>query len=150
MPRALSVDLAWRVVWKRLLYEQTEEQVASDLLITSRTVSNIMRRFNETGHVETRQGERLADPHNKCMTFEMDMKLLEMVTVLDDKSMLQEIAAQFSANTGVEPHISSICRGFSDCRLFVNRLPTTSGLPSIQGSLTMGYAKIIVYPLISN
>ena len=110
MPRALSDDLAWRVVWKRLMYAQTDDEIASHLLVHARTVQRVMRRFRETGNVATNVGRRLASPSNVIMTFETDMKLLELVTLLDDKSMLQEIHSEFCALVGATPHISTICR----------------------------------------
>ena len=52
----------------------------------------------------------LAASANTIMTPEMDMKLLGIVTVMDDKSMLLEIFEQFCKDAGVAPHISTICR----------------------------------------
>ena len=50
------------------------------------------------------------------MTYEQDMKLLELVTILDDKSMLTEIHHRFEVATGTYVHISVICRGMQMSR----------------------------------
>lgn len=57
----------------------------------------------------TWQGRRLANPANTVMNEEMCLKLLELVTLLDDESMLTEIHEQFVAKYGIEVDIRTIC-----------------------------------------
>jgi hypothetical protein len=70
----------------------------------------VLRRFARTGEVATHQGRRLADPANTIFTHDEDMRLLELVTVLDDKSMLQEIRARYCLASGMEPAMATVCR----------------------------------------
>ena len=113
MPRSLSNDLRWRVVWARDGHGDTHAEVAQRLGISERTVERILKRFDETGDVRTWQGKRggvSTAPWKQKMTYEQDMKLLELVTIMDDKSMLTEIHHQFYLSTEVDISISTVCR----------------------------------------
>ena len=114
MPAAFSKDLRWRVVWGRDLLDLSHAGIAQNLQLSERTVRRILNRFDATGDVRTHQGQRgglqHAAPQNQKMTPEQDLKLLELVTILDDKSMLTEIHHQFYLSTGTDVHISTICR----------------------------------------
>ena len=52
------------------------------MYVPASTVKKVLRRWRETGSVETHQGRRLADAHNTIMTHEQSMRLLELVTLL--------------------------------------------------------------------
>lgn len=113
MPAALSTDLRWRVVWARDLDGKALPQIARDLHIGEKTVRRILKRFDVTGDVRAHQGKGGGLPterSNTVMTYAQDMKLLELVTVLDDKSMLSEIQKHFVDATGVHASVSTICR----------------------------------------
>ena len=113
MGRALSADLRWRVVWGRDLLDLSIKTIARSLQINKRTVQRILRRFDATGAVRSFQGKPgglEGEAGSKKMTYEQDMKLLELVTIMDDRSMLNEIALNFADATGTDVHISTICR----------------------------------------
>ena len=82
MPSALSKDLRWRIVKKSVMHELTANSIADHLDVPASTVKKVLRRWRETGSVETHQGRRLADAHNTIMTHEQSMRLLELVTLL--------------------------------------------------------------------
>jgi len=122
MPSALSKDLRWRIVKKSVMHELTANSIADHLDVPAPTVKKVLRRWRETGSVETHQGRRLADAHNTIMTHEQSMRLLELVTLLDDEVMLDEIHEQFCVYAGLELSVSTICRamhklGFTRKRL---------------------------------
>ena len=59
------------------------------------------------------------------------MRLLELVTVLDDKSMLQEIRARYCLASGMEPAMATVCRamrrlGFTRKKVARLRCPATA------------------------
>jgi transposase len=110
---ALSDDMRWLILSKHYLEGLSRRTIAKQLRCHRRTVSRLVARFEETGDIRSRQGQRFrpgAASANTIMTPEMDMKLLEIVTVMDDKSLLLEIFEQFCKDAGVAPHISTICR----------------------------------------
>jgi len=95
MPAALPQDLCWRIVEKYWLDGVGPATISQQLGTSVRPLSKrqirvVLRRFARTGEVATHQGRRLADPANTIFSHDEDMRLLELVTVLDDKSMLQE------------------------------------------------------------
>ena len=51
MPRAYSNDLWWRIVWRKLLFNQSDEDVVVELLVCPKTVNRIYNLFLNTGDV---------------------------------------------------------------------------------------------------
>ena len=54
---AYSVDLRWRVVWQRYGMELSFRQISANLNISSGTVHNVLKLFEETGDVAA-QGQK--------------------------------------------------------------------------------------------
>ena len=132
MPAALSMDLRWRIVKKSVMYEMVASSIADQLDVPLVTVRKVLRRWRETGSVETHQGRRLKDPANTIMTHEQCMRLLELVTLLDDEVMLDEIHMHFCVYAGLELSVATICRamhklGFTRKRLHRLALATSGG-----------------------
>ena len=94
MAPALSNDLRWRIVWAAVLDGQSRKEIAEHLQVSKRSMRRIVQRSVDTGNVYAATGTHGGLPRvpwNKVMTYEQDMKLLELVTTCDDKTMLTEI-----------------------------------------------------------
>ena len=61
MPKAYSFNLRWRILWQKLLYQKTDEQVAADLFVCPRTVQRVYSLFLATGDVQSQQTGRPKD-----------------------------------------------------------------------------------------
>ena len=136
MPAALPQDLCWRIVEKYWLDGVGPATISHQLGTSVRPLSKrqirvVLRRFARTGEVATHQGRRLADPANTIFSHDEDMRLLELVTVLDDKSMLQEIRARYCLASGMEPAMATVCQamrrlGFTRKKVARLRCPATA------------------------
>ena len=51
MPKALSEDLRWRIMWQCCYRGEQAEQVARSLYVSVKTVQRIANLFNRTGSV---------------------------------------------------------------------------------------------------
>ena len=65
---AYFVDLRWRVVWQRIVFDHSFRQIAGNLNIAHSTAALIFKRFEETGNVDPSnqpQRERCVDGHHE-------------------------------------------------------------------------------------
>jgi hypothetical protein len=77
------------------------------------------------------------------MTDEQCITLMELVTVLDDEAMLQEIHAQFCAKTGLDPHVSTICRAMRQLGLTRKKLLHRLAIACDQARATRFYISVV-------
>jgi len=115
---AYGPEIRWRVVWKRLVLNLSSREVSEHLDgITDQTQALILRRFLETGGVDTWQGQGGQRPHQ---VFDADADIWLLCDVLDDPTAtLQLRADRLLLRTGREVHVSSICRAMR--RLMLSR-----------------------------
>ena len=70
MPRALSEDMRWKIVYQRIAEGEPWSRIAGPF-VSKTTAKDIVRLFLETRGVTSRQGERAAPPANQVMTEEV-------------------------------------------------------------------------------
>lgn len=125
---AYGSDLRWRIVYlltwgyegRRLEAADVRERLGAPYICVN-TIKAILRRFVETGDVETWQGRRAAPPHNLKMTPDRELELVQIVAD-SPSSTLNEHHAAWETATGEKVHVSTICRvlrnyGFTRKRL---------------------------------
>jgi len=74
---AYSVDLRWRVVWQRLVFEHSFRQIADKLNIAHSTVSLIFKRFEETGDVAPSNQPQRVNP--RCLDGQHELFVMALV-----------------------------------------------------------------------
>lgn len=126
MPKAHSTELRWMVVlaiWDEGLdpAQVAHKFSSSVLVITARWVTDLWRRYLDTGDVESWQGHREAPPSNTIMTVE-NAQVLVNILLDSPEHTLQQHLATFQAATGAVIHVSNFCKamwrlGFTRKRL---------------------------------
>ena len=96
MPAAVSKDLTWRIVKKRLFYNDTFTCIAQDLDLSRSTVWSVFTRvMHRGGDLETHQGARVGLPANSKLDRTQRLLLLELILLADPGMHLSEIATEF-------------------------------------------------------
>ena len=104
---AYSVDIRWRVIWQRYGMELSFRRISANLSISTGTVHNVLKRFEETGDVAARGQKERPDVRRLTSTEELFIVGL----VLESPALqLQEVckAVQELSGVGVSP--STVCR----------------------------------------
>ena len=67
MPKAYDIDLRWRILWQKILYDMSNEEVAANLFICPKTVARVHSLFLRTGDVS---GEACGRPVGTTTLYE--------------------------------------------------------------------------------
>lgn len=105
MPRALSTDLRWRIVWSYIYRQQDIDEVADRFLVCCKTVRRVIDLFLNTGDVVLSENKR--GPEKKLSEVEQ----LALIQVVFDKPgiYLEEIQRSMQDLVGVRVSIGQIC-----------------------------------------
>ena len=111
----IGTDTRWRVVFKYHFDWLTYNQIVEHLKpISIGTVHNIITRFNDTGDVETHQGENPLGPPNRVLTFDVVDRLVQYMTMNEEAGngdeMLLEIHAAFIARENLVIDVATLCK----------------------------------------
>ena len=109
MPKAISSDLRWRVVWLYIWDGWDERDIGKTLRLSRDTVKRTLERFFNTGDVVTFQGQRHAPPHNQQLMPIHELELMDLI-IDHPEFTLKEHRNAWEASSGVSVHISTICR----------------------------------------
>lgn len=109
MPKPLSDDLRWRVVWLRLLRGKTIGEIAESLFISSKSVQRYLRRYQVSSDV--RPWLQRHGPERQLCQFE-DLVLLEGV-LRRPSVFLKELRRDVYCKTGRDVSCSTICRALA-------------------------------------
>jgi len=111
MAPALSKDLVWRIVKKRLLYDDTFKSISRQLDLPVSTVHKIFTRVEQRhGDLETYQGMRVALPANSKLDGQQRMDLFQLICTADAGMQLNEIAVEFRNRYGIHLEVYDIAR----------------------------------------
>lgn len=105
MPKSLSEDLLWRIIWQRY-YQGRTEQVAKSLYVSLKTVQRITELFNRTGSVSP--AAQLHGPPRKLTELE-ELTLLNCF-LASPGIYLDEAQHALLDKTGTWVSKSTICR----------------------------------------
>jgi hypothetical protein len=105
MPASYPPELAWRVVFRIPWLRQSIDHVTDErngLAVSKHYVEDVMRRFEETGAVDTHQGQRTLTSiaNQRSLTQVEDWKIAELI-VRSPRLTLKEHRVQFLLETGV-------------------------------------------------
>ena len=104
--KAYSEDLRWRIVWQRESLGKSCKEVATNLGVDPATVSRIVTRFRETGHVQKK-----SHPPRRAfrkLTSGVEMAILHIV-LQRPGIYLHEIVRELKDRLGVELALSTVC-----------------------------------------
>ncbi|EOD10896.1 hypothetical protein EMIHUDRAFT_215169 [Emiliania huxleyi CCMP1516] len=105
---ALSDDLRWRIVYKRLVFDMTFAEIADDLLVSESSACEIWRRFETPPHdISSHQGERLSPA---IVPPELHPQLLDCLTQCNMEDSLSDICSAFYNVTGIRMSIPTMCQ----------------------------------------
>ena len=124
MPAAYSEDLAWRVVMRLHFFRQDVATVCDKELglgVSRHYVSDVMRRFEESGSVATHQGAG-ADTTDRIRFSREEDNLIVRQVVGSPRTQLRDHHASFKLENGVVVSYSAFCgavrrHGFSRKRI---------------------------------
>ena len=105
---ALSDDLRWRVVYKRLLEEKTFDDIADELVISQSTAQRIWTQFEATGDIASFQGARASS--SALVPESWWPYLRQLLTECNAEDSLGDIAEEFAQETGVTLSLPTLCR----------------------------------------
>ena len=106
MPIALSVDLRWRIVWLCHYKQYTVNEVAELLVVCTKTVRRILKRYDESGTVDPT--EQKHGPERKLDAFE-EMTLVQSL-MNKPSAYLDELQTDLYNISGTVVSLSTICR----------------------------------------
>ena len=105
---ALSDDLRWRIVYKRLVFDMTFAEIADDLLVSESSACEIWRRFETPPHdISSHQGERLSPA---IVPPELYPQLLDCLTQCNMEDSLSDVCSAFYNVTGIRMSIPTMCQ----------------------------------------
>ena len=107
MPRPYLADLRWRMVYQRLFYQKSFDEIASQLFVCPKTVYRTIRTFLNTGDVKPC---RLGRPSGSVTLFEHEEYILMECILQTPKIQLHEIANHISNTTGSSFSPQTLCR----------------------------------------
>ena len=110
MGKALSQDLLWVIVEKRLFYGDTLEKIAADTLQPLSTVGRVLAWVSSRQSLQTWQGVRAGLPGNAKLDPIHRDRLLEVVLTVDADYSLEEIANLFSSAYGLQLSVPDMSR----------------------------------------
>ena len=110
--RACGEDLRWRIVWQREALGKKCKDVASNLGVDPATVSRVVTRFRETGHVlkKSHPSRRVF----RKLTMGVEMMILHIV-LRRPGIYLHEVARELNETLGAEVALSTICMFLKKC-----------------------------------
>ena len=123
------------VWWDGLAFSDVASALTmGPMKITAQWVKTMWELFQETGDVESRQGQRVAPPANLIVDHAAAHALVQQLLDSPDAT-LNEHKAEFESSTGKAIHISTFCRavwrlGFTRQRVKFSR-PTSSPCASV-------------------
>ena len=124
MSPPIHASIRWRIVWACDFDELTNKQIAKQLYVSRSTVRLVLRNWRRSNYTTVDAPAREApprQPHNTIMTPMKDQQLLALL--LDSpQDMLVEHYHVFCAESGVDPHISTICRAVRRLQMTRKRL----------------------------
>ncbi len=94
MPRPYSDDLRWRMVYQRIFYQRSYDEIASQLFICPKTVYQTIRTSLNTGNVKPC---RLGRPSGSVTLFEHEEYILMECILRTPQIQLHEIANHYYA-----------------------------------------------------
>ena len=131
MAPALSKDLVWRIVKKRLLYDDTFESISRQLDLPVSTVHKIFTRVEQRhGDLETYQGMRVALPANSKLDGQQRMDLFQLICTADAGMQLNEIAVEFRNRYGIHLEVYDIARAMVVHNFTHKRVSSRTTLPT--------------------
>ena len=141
MGKALSQDLLWVIVEKRLFYGDTLEKIAADTLQPLSTVGRVLARVSSRQSLQTWQGVRAGLPGNAKLDPIHRDRLLEVVLTVDADYSLEEIANLFSSAYGLQlsvPDMSRAMLEMNHTHKSVRRSPRSPVAPTHSHSSPFG------------
>ena len=111
MGGAYSEDLAWRVVMRVVFFGQGVSEICDPergLGVSSHYISDVMARYEDTGDVKTRQGQRTFTIDQSALTRAEDWKIMALICN-SPRTQLKDIRAQFQLDTGVLIKYRAFC-----------------------------------------
>ena len=121
MPRALSEDMRWKIVYQRIAEGEPWSRIAGPF-VSKTTAKDIVRLFLETRGVTSRQGERAAPPANQVMTEEVCIELLHRVLESPQTTRREHHLELLLDGVVTSVHVSTVCRAMHRMRLSTKRL----------------------------
>ncbi len=107
MPRPYSDDLRWRMVYQRVFYQRSYDEIASQLFVCPKTVYRTIRTFLNTGNVKSC---RLGRPSGSVTLFEHEEYILMEFILQTPQIQLHEMANHISNATGSAFSPQTLCR----------------------------------------
>ena len=97
MPKPYSDDLRWRIVYQRLFYERSYEEIATQLFVCPKTVYRTIRKFLNTGGVKSMP---LGRPFGSVTLFPHEEYIIMDCLLRTPQIQLREIANNIFNATG--------------------------------------------------
>ena len=102
-----SADIRWRVVWQRIGMDFSFRSIAKHLCISVGTVSNHLKRFEETGDVLP--SKPMASSYNRAL--DDHQQLFVVGLLLDNPALyLSEVCQKVKQAMGIDVSPSTVCR----------------------------------------
>ena len=109
---AYSEDIAWRVVYRVLYLGQDVALVADKqygLSVGVTYINSVLRRYRDTGDVQTLQGKRSAPPANKVVHWMEDLEIMKQLIGAPQVTLTNQHAL-FCATTGNTIKLDAFCK----------------------------------------
>ena len=107
MPRPYSDDLRWKMVYQKLFYEKSYEEIALQLFVCPKTVYRTIRTFLNTGDVKPC---RLGRPTLSITLFPHEEYIIMDCLLRTPQMQLHKIANHISNATGSAFGPRTLCR----------------------------------------
>ncbi len=107
MPRPYSDDLRWRMVYQRLFYERSIEEIAAQLFVCPKTVYRTLSTFWNTGDVKPC---RMGRPTGSVSLFPHEEYIIIDCLLRTPQIQLNEIASHIINATGSAFGPETLCR----------------------------------------
>ncbi len=107
MPRPYSDDLRWKMIYQRLFYGRSYEEIALQLFVSSRTVYRTVSTFMNTGDVKPC---RLGRPSGSITLFPHEEYIIMDCILQTPEIQLNEIANHIVKTTGSAFGPRTLCR----------------------------------------
>ncbi len=107
MPKPYSDDLRWRMIYQRLFYERSYEEIASQLFVCPKTVYRTIRKFLNTSDVKS---SPLGRPTGSVTLFPHEEYIIMDCILRTPQIQLHEIANHIFNVTGSAFGPETLCR----------------------------------------